>query len=118
VNTEYNGWRNIETWRVQLHLQNNEALYSLAAGMALAAIQGQQAEPERDATRVLAVRLETHVCSALEEMLPDPEGDGLDMLLADMVTGSLKRVDWDEIARHWIAAVGQSRASKLGGART
>lgn len=112
MSTEYNGWRNVETWRVQLHLQNNAELAEAAERMAGEISRRLEHDgPARDprATRELAGALREHVVDGIHQLLPVGGGDGLPMLLVDTVDTALGRVDWDEIARHWLTAVGVGR---------
>lgn len=106
MSTEYNGWRNVETWRVQLHLENNAELAEAAERMARRIARRLEHDaPARDleATRELAGALREHVVEGIHQLLPVGGGDGLPMLLVDTVDAAMERVDWQEIAGHWLA---------------
>ena len=89
----YNGWPNRETWATDLHLSNDEGLYNWVNELA--------EDHAEDLWRFAA---------ALESMFDEFEADVIDgepttrdlrMMLADI--GSLYRVDWNHIARNWLA---------------
>jgi hypothetical protein len=100
----YNGWRNVETWRVQLHLANDEyesdfvtaaARQYLRAGRPAVVPPSQQPETFREF-------LPLYVQSKL---LPwDPPEDTWEQLKNDTVQAALSAVDWDAIAEHWLTA--------------
>jgi hypothetical protein len=84
--SNYNGWANKETWLVHLWLTNDQACD--AAWRAVAAEIG---EP---------YRLSAVLRGELEDGATDLQQTGL---YADLLTTALRRVDWEEVARHLLA---------------
>jgi hypothetical protein len=113
MSTEYNGWSNVETWRVQLNLQNNVELYAAATAMAFNALAVAERDKTHDADRVLSLRLRDYVTDEMHGRLGSGAGDGVETLVWDTVDASLGRVDWEQLARHWIVSVHQSRCGNL-----
>lgn len=86
--TQYNGWSNYETWRVNLEMLD---------GMS---IQDFGYEPrdldagDYDKMELVADALEIYVCEMVEQ---DAKGFAL-----DLAQSFLARVDWMEIAEHMV----------------
>ena len=95
---EYNGWSNRETWAVNLHLSNKREWYQGAIDAVAAQL------------RIAADTSSVYMGDVLREYWdtdifgdPDLELEREVMVLRDV--GSEWRVDWTEIAEHWIADV-------------
>ena len=93
---EYNGWTNRETWAVNLHLSNKRDWYQGAIDKVAGVLR---ANPETTAVLmgdVLRDYWDTDIfCD------PDLELEWEVIVLRDV--GSEWRVNWIEIAGHWIA---------------
>ena len=92
---EYNGWSNRETWAVNLHLSNKREWYQGAIDAVAAQL------------RIAADTSSVYMGDVLREYWdtdifgdPDLELEREVMVLRDV--GSEWRVDWTEIAKHWI----------------
>ena len=87
----YNGWTNYETWCVNLWLTNEDTrwLDDLADEM-LAELDGD--------TDAAVAELADYLAEQHDEAAP-PEVKGV---FADLLSTALKRVNWPEIARHFI----------------
>ena len=79
--TKYNGWTNRETWVVNLWWEG-------------CPIEEIEADTKEEAQDALAEQLE----SLFDELYPTPENG----LLADLMGGAVSRIDWRELAEHWI----------------
>lgn len=105
VDTTYNGWRNVETWRVQLHITNepHEAEFVTAAARQYSTPGGRPAiVPPSHEPATFAEFLPLYVQSKL---LPwDPAEDTWEQFKADVVQAALSRVDWEQLAAHWLDA--------------
>lgn len=85
MNTSYNGWKNYETWCVQLWLHNTESSYRLWS---------ERAERlTRDERKVIA-----KLADELSEALNDTPLLSDCTVYADLLTTALDRVDWTAIA--------------------
>ena len=93
TDTTYNGWANYETWCAALWLDND--LNGYWAGQAEEIMQ-QEDNDKDNATYELSRVMESYY----EEFTPDVEG-----LYADLLGASLSRINWYEIAEHYIADV-------------
>lgn len=101
----YNGWRNVETWRVQLHLANDETESRVVTGIAFLYVTRF---PKWPAERM------AHYPATLAEWLRDyvqeraglsaDGGTAFEMFARDVVEAALARVDWEQIAGHWLQA--------------
>lgn len=81
VTTEYNGWTNRETWIVNLWLTNDESYYTDLMAIA----------KDFDSTCAQAEEIERYVHWLIDT--GEPAG-----LVSDLLSTSLGRVDWYEIA--------------------
>jgi len=77
----YNGWSNRETWLVPLWW--NEC-----------PIESIEADTKQDAIQLLA--------DQLEEMFHELNEVPLANLIGDLLNGAVSRINWYEIAEHWI----------------
>lgn len=106
--TEYNGWRNYETWAVNLWLDNEEPTYEHARTLARQALADANDRSEvvesvgidRDSSAVsnLADKISGWVG---RELLPDLGPT----LAADLLNAARSEVDWYEIAEHLLEEV-------------
>lgn len=80
----YNGWKNYETWNVNLWLDNDgsdEIIREMAADY-------------RDDTNGLA--------HAIQEMIEENMPDLGASMFSDLLSAAMREVDWYEIAEHYI----------------
>ena len=93
----YNGWANVETWRVQLHLANEESEARHIAGIAaLYVTKPAEQLPQPTFAQWLRGYVEEGTGAARVG------GNMLEMLARDFLDAALGRVDWDELAAHWL----------------
>jgi hypothetical protein len=116
MSTTYNGWANIETWRVQLHLAND-----LEAGnfiLEAAKLYETGRTPKWDSGEPLAMTFVEFVRGHVWERVGANVvgGDTFEMLARDTVAAALERVDWNAIAAAWME--GARRELKPKGAAT
>lgn len=84
-NETYNGWRNRETWLVPLWWET-------------CPIESIEADTKEEAIESLAEQLE----SLFDELAEQEHSIPLASLLGDLLQGACSRIDWREIAEHWI----------------
>lgn len=107
----YEGWSNRETWSAQLWMTNEEGIYNDVSETALLVLSGQLADiaPEDgdtigDALGAARYELSQYIEGMWDEwhaqVLDGEAGQGVRGMVLDV--GSLYRVDWCEIAEHWI----------------
>lgn len=92
--TEYNGWKNRETWAVALWISNDCGLYQTVQDMAQSASHPDEQDSPISATTALADAIEMLFDEAFED-IAEMTQEGLNML-KDI--GSLYRVEWHVIA--------------------
>lgn len=98
----YNGWANYETWIVNLWMGNEPGSNEYWEGLALEcmadAIEDEiGAESVKDTARnSLAERIRNEHETLAEELLPKAG------FATDLMSASLSRVDWREIAEHYV----------------
>ena len=83
MNTECNGWSNWETWNCALWMSNDAGFW----------------EEEADGFRSREQFAE-HIKDFFEQQIEETIGTA--GFLTDLLYRSLHRVDWDEIAQHYI----------------
>ena len=99
-----NGWPNVETWRVQLHLSNDEQTARVVVAIAFLYVTRFSRWP------IPENRYPPTFAQWLREFVE--EGAGVDcgggtalaMLAREFVEAALSRVDWDRLAEHWLEA--------------
>jgi hypothetical protein len=93
--SDYNGWKNYQTWAVNLWLTNEQAaseFWDEQTANALVFAIGN-GDDKAEAATALAEQIE----SELEENRPEVTG-----LYADLLTSALGHVDYREIAENWL----------------
>jgi len=84
----YEGWKNFETWNVNLWLANDQGLYQ----MALELVQDSGGD-----LHDLRVSLKDLFEQTFEDQIDIPSGP-----ISDILNAGLREIDWREIAEHWI----------------
>lgn len=97
--TEYNGWNTYETWLVNLWLSNDQGTYDMVREMASESVEAE-AEGGRMAVGSLMDRL-SDTFDQNSEFAPDLGPN----LYGDLLGAAFSRVDWREIAEHWLEDV-------------
>ena len=102
----YNGWRNYETWAVNLWLSNEEYTYRYWRERAQEA--WEDAEPTEVWTREQSAKfqLADTLKEQIQEGAPTASLDGT--MYADLLNAALSEVDWGEIAEAWLGDVDKS----------
>jgi len=101
----YNGWKNYETWAVNLELSNEENSYSYWVSVAADQMRRARMFPSdtftvsQDARYELARILKDEVVDAAPEM---------DGIYGTLLNAALDEVEWSEIANAWLESVPDS----------
>ena len=95
---DYNGWKNRETWATALHIDNDMFLLDTAIDYAKRTLE--ENEDETIATSYLAEEYQYWIEEDLLTLENIKGNEGLWLMLTDI--GSLYRVDWREIASHYL----------------
>jgi len=90
----YNGWKNWETWVVNLWLTNDQELYDLT----LAINYETKYFSESEAITYVATEIRESTMAIWDTMTGNVDHWALG-LFTDLIQGSMALVDWDEIAR-------------------
>jgi len=103
---EYNGWTNRETWAVALWIDNDQALHETARDYAETALQEHKGEEEREARYCLSETLRMWIEDDLLTLENIKGNHSLWLMLTDV--GSLYRVNWREVADHYLDGARES----------
>ncbi len=90
--SNYNGYKNYETWCVNLNLTNDQGSYFTCVDMAHSA---WEANPD-EAREILADNIKEYV----EEFQPEMDG-----MYSDLLGYALGQVDWEEIADNFLEGI-------------
>lgn len=102
----YNGWKNYETWVVNLWLSNDGPLYRETLARTEAAMDAAEADQIEHLYWTEEQCLRFGVADALKAWVTDDLAPDLGASFAsDLLAASLGEVDWSEIANAWIASV-------------
>ena len=95
---KYNGWTNRETWATVLWLDNEQGTQELMQEMA---------RNEYDSTLGLADAISEFVTELLdmESVFSAPPAQRKELISMSSDIGSLYRVDWYEIAEHYLSGI-------------
>ena len=99
---DYNGWKNRETWATALHIDNDQVLQEIALDYAQQEIDGYD-EGEEINPYHLGETFKWWIEEDLLTLENVSGNQGLWLMLTDI--GSLYRVDWREIASHYLDQV-------------
>ena len=99
---DYNGWKNRETWATALHIDNDQVLQEIALDYARQEIDGHD-EDENINPYHLGQTFNEWIEHDLLTLENIKGNEGLWLMLTDI--GSLYRVDWREIASHYLDQV-------------
>src|SRR5689334_4441180 len=105
TDNKYNGYTNYQTWLVALWIDNDEYLCNdLMPEMALEAYKeasdSNSNGRNKDATYILAKRLESWCDDELEAMNMPSAG-----MFTDLLNSAIGLVDWEDIAENHIEAI-------------
>jgi hypothetical protein len=92
----YNGWRNYETWCVNLWLSNDEGLYNDTRDL----VQSLRRGTNEDDRYSLANALKDRIDDLAEYTVPGCR-EGANFVV-DLLGAALSEVDWYEIADVWL----------------
>lgn len=101
TDTTYNGWRNYETWLVNLWIDNSQGdqeYWQEAAREELDDAISNDSDSVSDARDAAAVTL----ADMLQDWLDDAKPELPNGLFSDLINAALGAVDRYEIARHWV----------------
>ena len=96
---KYNGWTNRETWALALWIDNDYSLQETANEYARSEIQGHE-EGEEINPYYLGESLKNYIEEDLLTFENVSQNKNLWIMLTDI--GSLYRVNWKEIAEHYL----------------
>ena len=98
--SEYNGWKNYETWVVKLWIDND----GYAGGAAAVQEEAERLADENSDDRPYAVHtLAQFIAEAIGADIDNSDDKALTQgLWADLLGRSLSAVDWDEIAEAYL----------------
>ena len=100
--SDYNGWKNYETWCVSLWLSNDEGLYHETLGLA------RTFEDSGDEGRYsrFADELKTFVDDLAEMTCPGSRSGA--SFVCDLLGAALSEVDWHEIAENLLSELAEA----------
>lgn len=94
----YNGWKNYETWNVNLWLESDEGTYEYTRELTRDVLAEHEDDEDYVTVGALAERLREYV-----DELPEVESvTGQATLASDLLQAALSEVDWYEIAEHYV----------------
>lgn len=99
---DYQGWTNRETWATALHIDNDQVLLETALEYAKGRLEENEGDLET-ALYYLAENLDGWIVDDLLTLENISGNQGLWLMLTDI--GSLYRVNWRELADHYLDQV-------------
>jgi hypothetical protein len=98
----YNGWTNYETWVANLWIGNDEGAYSYWMEQTKSLWNRCGTHPGRTQEEDLEIQLSDMLKSEVTEEMPEVGG-----MFGDMLTASVGRIDWSEIAKGIIEGISE-----------
>ena len=99
MSEEYNGWKNRETWAVNLWVENDQESFNIHKAHMMSVYRDHKLEPMHKLVMILADAYQEYIENKLRLVLTYEDG----LMRNDI--GSLYRVDWHELARYWVESV-------------
>lgn len=96
----YQGWKNYETWCVNLWLENDEGLYRDWTSHA-------EEFANKNVADIAAGKLAREMKAELSDMAPELEG-----VWSNLLSAALSEVSWYEIADAWVQTALQNGAGQ------
>ncbi|MGZ6998273.1 MAG: DUF7249 family protein, partial [Acidimicrobiia bacterium] len=97
---EHNGWASYETWLVALWLDNEQSSYEYVRELARDAYDNASETTYATRGQTAAWALAEELKDEHEDADPLAHEDAPASVFADLLSASLGRVDWHEIAHH------------------
>lgn len=102
--SEYNGWKNYESWAVALWIDNDAGSYEHAQELASEAKRQakESADDVKDGLRPFAREAHAILADSLKEWMEEEAPDLGASVWADLLNAALSEVDWTEVAEHYL----------------
>lgn len=101
MSEKYNGWNNVDTWRVNLHLYNDENHCNWIESTIEECWNDSQADRkhsrEENARALLKQKIQSYLIDLMESSINCDSG-----LIHDFIQSALNNVDYDELAENYI----------------
>ena len=105
MSNKYNGWTNYETWNWNLWITNDQGEYETWINEAIAWVKDEKDHGQQIAVVSLAEQMEAAALTDLEDA-------NLYGAFNDILSASLKDINWREFAQSFIDAVAERETHK------
>ena len=101
----YQGWTNRETWGYNLHLENDQELMDFWMEQVRNCFTepntSQVLNDKENALYEMEMRLQSNLKDYIDAIIQD-KYEGFPIMLTDLLQFSFERINFREIAKHWI----------------
>jgi hypothetical protein len=98
----YSGWRNYETWCVNLWLANDHGMYLLLSGRAADVLADHDGSADAECAGAMADVVREFVEELRAVTLGGDSDEELASMFSDLLSAAMSEVDWREIAESWL----------------